>query len=94
MQLATVLNPPSDHNLKLAAQCGVTDIVTRYSGPELQSLIDERDRFDGDTAIFAPVEYELRDALQSEYKNKGPKADQPKNKWRPRLQWGAAGLLL
>jgi mannonate dehydratase len=45
MQLATVLTPPSDRNLRLAAQCGVTSIVTRYPGSELQSLIDQRDRF-------------------------------------------------
>ncbi len=35
MRLASVLTPLSDDNLRLAAQCGVTDIVDRYPGPEL-----------------------------------------------------------
>lgn len=30
MRLATVLTPVTDSNLQLAAQCGVTDLVTRY----------------------------------------------------------------
>lgn len=34
MQLATVLTPMSDQNLQLAAQCGVTHVVTHYPGPE------------------------------------------------------------
>ena len=33
MRLASVLTPLSDENLRLAAQCGVTDIVDRYPGP-------------------------------------------------------------
>jgi len=35
MRLASVLTPLSDDNLRLAAQCGVTDIVDRYPGPAL-----------------------------------------------------------
>lgn len=39
MQLATVLTPMSAENLQLAAQCGVTDVVTRYPGPTLDDLL-------------------------------------------------------
>ncbi len=44
MQLATVLTPMSDENLVLAAQCGVTDVVGRYPGSNLDDLIRLRDR--------------------------------------------------
>ncbi len=43
MQLATVLTPLSDENLRLAAQCGVTDVVHRYPGPTLQDLLAAHD---------------------------------------------------
>ena len=46
MQLATVLTPMSDENLALAAQCGVTDIVTRYPGPELGDLLEVKSRIE------------------------------------------------
>jgi mannonate dehydratase len=39
MRLATVLTPQSGENLRLAAQCGVTDLVTRYPGPALEDLL-------------------------------------------------------
>ncbi len=39
MRLATVLTPMLDENLALAAQCGVTDFVTRYMGPAPDDLI-------------------------------------------------------
>jgi mannonate dehydratase len=48
MRLATVLTPISDDNLQLAAQCGVTDLVARYYGPDaraLQQLQDQAARF-------------------------------------------------
>ena len=45
MRLATVLTPESDENLKLAAQCGVTDVVTRYPGPKFEDLIAKQERF-------------------------------------------------
>lgn len=45
MQLATVLTPESDENLRLAAQCGVTEIVTRYPGPDLSALATTQRRF-------------------------------------------------
>lgn len=38
MRLGTVLTPMSDENLRLAVQCGVTDITTRYPGPQLDDL--------------------------------------------------------
>lgn len=40
MKLATVLTPTSDENLKLAAQCGVTDLVLRYPGTEPSAISD------------------------------------------------------
>jgi mannonate dehydratase len=45
MQLASVLTPESDENLKLAAQCGVTDIVSRYPGFEPDALARQQERF-------------------------------------------------
>jgi mannonate dehydratase len=39
MKLATVLTPASAENLQLAAQCGVTDFVTRHYGPDPAPLI-------------------------------------------------------
>jgi len=38
MHLATVLTPINDANLALAAQCGVTDLVARYPGPDEREL--------------------------------------------------------
>jgi len=38
MRLASVLTPLSDENLRLAAQCGVTDIVHRYPGADIAAL--------------------------------------------------------
>jgi mannonate dehydratase len=40
MRLATVLTPITDEGLQLAAQCGVTDIVHRYPGPD-RSLLQQ-----------------------------------------------------
>jgi mannonate dehydratase len=39
MKIASVLTPFTDHNLTLAAQAGVEEVVIRYPGPDL-SLID------------------------------------------------------
>lgn len=44
MRLATVLTPPSDENFLLAAQCGVTDFVCRYPGPDPRALRDSANR--------------------------------------------------
>jgi mannonate dehydratase len=38
MRIASVLTPLSDYHLQLAAQLGVTDIVTRYPGPDPAEL--------------------------------------------------------
>ena len=46
MRLATVLTPMSDENLSLAAQCGVTDVVGRYPGTNLDDLLRLRDRIE------------------------------------------------
>ena len=46
MHLATVLTPMSEENLRLAAQCGVTDIVTSYPGPALDNLMDVKGRIE------------------------------------------------
>jgi mannonate dehydratase len=35
MRIAMVVTPFDDHNLQLARQIGVTDIVIRYAGPEV-----------------------------------------------------------
>lgn len=39
MRLGTVLTPINEANLQLAAQCGVTDLVSRYSGPDVTDLV-------------------------------------------------------
>ncbi len=46
MRLATVLTPMSDVNLRLAAQCGVEDVVTRYPGPGLEELLAVKRRIE------------------------------------------------
>lgn len=44
MRLATVLTPISDENLRLAAQCGVTDVVHRYPGDDIATLRAAKER--------------------------------------------------
>jgi mannonate dehydratase len=39
MRLASVLTPLDEHNLTLAAQCGVQDITVRYPGPDGENLL-------------------------------------------------------
>ncbi len=46
MQLGTVLTPISDQNLQLAAQCGVTDVVHRYPGPDIRVLQQAQKRIE------------------------------------------------
>lgn len=46
MRLASVLTPLSDYHLRLAAQCGVEDIVIRYPGPELADLLKVKERIE------------------------------------------------
>jgi mannonate dehydratase len=45
MRLATVLTPLSDENLRLAAQCGVADVVHRYPGADAAVLRAAKRRF-------------------------------------------------
>ena len=44
MKLATVLTPLNVTNMRLAAQCGVEGVVSRYPGPELRDLQDLKRR--------------------------------------------------
>lgn len=44
MRIAMVLTPLNWSNLRLATQVGVTDIVARYPGTDLQDLVDLRDQ--------------------------------------------------
>ncbi len=45
MKLASVLTPPNEQNLLLAAQCGVEGLVTRYPGDSLAELVEVKQRF-------------------------------------------------
>jgi len=56
MRLATVLTPMSDENLTLAAQCGVTDVVGRYSGTSLDELLRLRERIESFGMRLATIE--------------------------------------
>jgi len=62
MRLATVLTPISDDNLQLAAQCGVTDLVARYPGPdrnELERVQRQAERFGLTVSVvegYLPIE--------------------------------------
>ena len=56
MRLATVLTPMSDENLTLAAQCGVTDVVGRYPGENLDDLLRLRDRVESFGMKLAAIE--------------------------------------
>ena len=56
MRLATVLTPMSDENLTLAAQCGVTDVVGRYPGTNLDDLLRLRDRIEAFGMRLAAIE--------------------------------------
>lgn len=56
MRLATVLTPMSAENLTLAAQCGVTDVVGRYPGTNLDDLLRIRDQVESYGMRLATVE--------------------------------------
>lgn len=56
MQLGTVLTPMSDENLTLAAQCGVTNVVARYPGTNIDDLLRVRDRIESFGMRLAVVE--------------------------------------
>jgi mannonate dehydratase len=46
MRLASVLYPLSDVNLTLASQLGVSDVVIRYSGPGLETLVEVKNKIE------------------------------------------------
>lgn len=46
MKLASVLTPLDETNMRLAAQCGVEGVVTRYPGPGLDALLSEKERIE------------------------------------------------
>ena len=56
MRLASVLTPISHENLTLAAQCGVTDIVGRYSGTNLDDYLRLRDQIESYGMRLAAIE--------------------------------------
>lgn len=59
MQLATVLTPESSQNLQLAAQCGVTDVVTRYPGAGCEKLAAAKNRVEQFGLRLSVIEGEL-----------------------------------
>ncbi len=56
MRLATVLTPLSDENLRLAAQCGVTDVVHRYPGEDAAFLRAAKRRVAGFGMTLSVIE--------------------------------------
>jgi mannonate dehydratase len=56
MQLSTVLTPESDENLRLACQCGVTHIVSRYPGPAIDDMRRQQERFAAFDLTLAAIE--------------------------------------
>jgi mannonate dehydratase len=56
MRLASVIWPLSDQNLQLAVQCGVTDIVSRYPGPQLEDLIAVKEKIESHGLQLAAIE--------------------------------------
>lgn len=56
MQLSTVLPDLSPEILRLAAQCGVTGVVSRYPGPELADLLSVRERVGAEGMKLAAIE--------------------------------------
>ncbi|MBG87790.1 MAG: mannonate dehydratase [Verrucomicrobiales bacterium] len=56
MKLASVLTPLSDENLRLAAQCGVEAIVSRYPEPGESALIELKERIESFGMQLASIE--------------------------------------
>jgi mannonate dehydratase len=56
MILSTVLSPLSSENLRLAAQCGVEAVVTRYPGPELEDLLSVKRKIESEGLSLAAIE--------------------------------------
>lgn len=59
MLLSTVLSPLSDENLRLAAQCGVKGVVTRYPGPGLEDLLAVKKRIESHGLELVAIEGSL-----------------------------------
>jgi mannonate dehydratase len=56
MKLASVLWPLSPTNLRLAAQCGVDGVVTRYPGPELSDLLAVKEKIEAEGLELVAIE--------------------------------------
>ena len=56
MKLASVLWPLSPTNLRLAAQCGVEGVVTRYPGPELSDLLAAKETIEAEGLELVALE--------------------------------------
>ncbi len=59
MRLTSVLSPLSTANLRLAFQCGVTDIVTRYPGPRLEDLLLVKEKTESEGLRLSVIEGHL-----------------------------------
>ncbi|MCG8599553.1 MAG: mannonate dehydratase [Verrucomicrobiales bacterium] len=59
MKLASVLTPLSKENLRLASQCGVEGIVTRYPGPDLEQLIAVKEKIEAEGLQLYAIEGSL-----------------------------------
>ncbi|MDC0258645.1 mannonate dehydratase [Verrucomicrobiales bacterium] len=56
MKLSTVLSPLSPENLRLAAQCGVEGVVTRYPGPHVADLLATKTKIEAHGLELAGIE--------------------------------------
>ncbi len=59
MRLGMIITPMSDTNLQLAAQIGVTDVVTLYPGLELAPLLETKRRVESFGMKLTHVERKL-----------------------------------
>ena len=59
MRLGMIVTPMSDRNLQLAAQVGVTDIVTMYPGLDLRALLETKRRVESLGMKLTHVERKL-----------------------------------
>lgn len=56
MKLGSVLTPINEENLRLAAQCGVEAVVTRYPGPGAEALVSVKERIESHGMQLAAIE--------------------------------------
>lgn len=89
IRLGTILTPMSNQNLTLAAQCGVTDVVSRYPGPELDDLLRVRDQIESYGMRFSVVEGNLPFEKIKVGRDDGTELEQMKNLLR---HMGKAGV--